>query len=69
MARQHKDAVADYLRMLLIETGYPDDVDLAKQLLLLMDGASVTELYERSDQAAKRAKATAQVILEKAQRA
>ncbi len=69
MARQHKDAVADYLRMLLIENGYPDDVDLAKQLLLLMDGASVTELYERSDQAAKRAKATAQVILEKAQRA
>ncbi|WP_129667728.1 TetR/AcrR family transcriptional regulator [Phytoactinopolyspora endophytica] len=64
MANQHKEAVADYLRTLLVEAGYPDDMNLARQLLLLMDGAAVTELYERSDRAARQAKAMAQALLE-----
>ncbi|GAB3700631.1 TetR/AcrR family transcriptional regulator [Nocardiopsis oceani] len=63
MTSQHKEAVAEYLRTLLVDAGYPDDTDLARQLLLLMDGAAVTELYERSDRAAKQAKAMARAIL------
>ncbi|ASO23084.1 AcrR family transcriptional regulator [Actinoalloteichus hoggarensis] len=65
MANQHKEAVVDYLRLLLAEAGYPDDTDLARQLLLLMDGAAVTELYERSDRAARQAKTMALAILER----
>ncbi|WP_166349497.1 TetR/AcrR family transcriptional regulator [Phytoactinopolyspora limicola] len=63
MATAHKDAVADYLRTLLVDAGYPDDMELARQLLLLMDGATVTELYERSSRPARQAKAMAQALL------
>lgn len=63
LARRHKDAVTDYLRTLLVDSGYPDDVDLARRLLLLMDGAAVTELYERSDRAARQARTMAAALL------
>ena len=66
MASQHKDAVAGYLRTLLVEAGYPDDIELARQLLLLMDGAAVTELYERTDRAARQAKKMAEALLQSA---
>lgn len=66
MARQHKDAVTDYLRTLLVDAGHPDDADLARQLLLLMDGAAVTELYERSDRAAHQARTMAAALLKTA---
>lgn len=66
MAQRHKKTVAEYLRTLLAETGYPDDPDLAHQLLLLMDGAAVTELYERSDRAARQSRAMAAALLDRA---
>ncbi|WP_150460434.1 hypothetical protein [Nesterenkonia ebinurensis] len=66
MANQHKDAVAGYLRTLLVDAGYPDDPDLARRLLLLMDGAAVTELYERTDRPARQAKKMAEALLQNA---
>ncbi|PSK82242.1 TetR family transcriptional regulator [Murinocardiopsis flavida] len=63
MASDHKDAVAAYLRGLLARSGYPDDPDLARQLLLLMDGATVTELHERSSRPARQAKEMAEALL------
>lgn len=64
LAARHKDAVADHLRSLLVDAGHPDEIDLARQLLLLMDGAAVTELYERSDRPARQARSMAEVLLE-----
>lgn len=63
MAGEHKDAVAAFLRGLLARSGYPDDPALARRLLLLMDGATVTELHERSSRPARQAKEMAEALL------
>lgn len=64
MTNQHKEEVANYLRSLLVTSGYPDDENLARQLLLLIDGASVAELYERTSRPARQAKAMAEALLD-----
>ncbi|MFE9245790.1 TetR/AcrR family transcriptional regulator [Nocardiopsis sp. NPDC006938] len=63
MASEHKDAVVGFLRELLVRSGHPDDPDLARQLLLLMDGATVTELHERSSRPARQAREMARALL------
>ncbi|UQS22042.1 TetR/AcrR family transcriptional regulator [Amycolatopsis thermalba] len=63
LARAHKAAVTDYLAGLLEKAGYASSAALAAQLMLLIDGALVTALRERSAEPAHRAKAVATALL------
>jgi AcrR family transcriptional regulator len=64
IAAEHKEAVTDYLDELLKEAGHRRHRALAEQFMLLIDGANVTALRERSAEPAKRAKAIAKSLLE-----
>ncbi|NIH85998.1 TetR/AcrR family transcriptional regulator [Amycolatopsis granulosa] len=63
LARAHKAAVTEYLAGLLDKAGYRESETLAAQLMLLIDGALVTALRERSAEPALRAKAIATALL------
>ena len=63
VANEHKVAVIGYLTGLLRDSGHPAPEPTAQALHLLMDGAVVTALRERTPDAARRAKQTAAVLL------
>jgi AcrR family transcriptional regulator len=62
-AAEHKTHVIAYLDNLLTEAGRPDHRTLARQFALLVDGAIVTAVRERTTDAATMAKATARTLL------
>ncbi|MDJ0347373.1 TetR/AcrR family transcriptional regulator [Streptomyces sp. H10-C2] len=63
VAAQHKTAVAVYVETLLTTAGAPEPAALAAQFTLLMDGATVTALRERTAAPAARARAVAAALL------
>ncbi|WP_028936925.1 TetR/AcrR family transcriptional regulator [Pseudonocardia spinosispora] len=63
VAAAHKLAVIDYFDQLLVADGREDHAELAEQLMLLMDGALVTALRERTAAPALRARAMAEKLL------
>lgn len=64
VSREHKRAVAAFVREKLAAAGYKNEDHLAQQFLLLIDGATVTALHERSNEPMRRAKAIAQIMLQ-----
>jgi AcrR family transcriptional regulator len=68
VADEHKKAVARYLTGLLHNAGYADPGELANTLQILIDGAIVTALRERTPAAAHRAKTSAATLLNAAPR-
>ncbi|WP_437675914.1 TetR/AcrR family transcriptional regulator [Sorangium sp. So ce131] len=62
-SQRHKLRLIDYLATLLCEAGVPDANALAPQLMLLIDGATVTAVREGGADAAARARSLAQVLL------
>lgn len=65
IARRHKRAVRDYLADLAAECSYP--ADLADQLMILANGAMVTAAVNEEPQAARQARAAAEVLLSAAE--
>ncbi|MFI5613569.1 TetR/AcrR family transcriptional regulator [Amycolatopsis sp. NPDC051903] len=63
VAHEHKEAVIDYLAGLLEAAGHPAPRPMAQALHLLIDGAVVTALRERTPDPARRAKESAAVLL------
>lgn len=63
VAAEHKRRVIAYVDGLLATAGRADHAELAQQWVLLMDGAIVTALRERSTEPAGRAKAVAEALL------
>jgi AcrR family transcriptional regulator len=63
VADEHKKAVIAYLTRLLRNAGYAASTSTARALHLLMDGAIVTALRERTPDAARHAKSAAAVLL------
>ncbi|WP_067831654.1 TetR/AcrR family transcriptional regulator [Actinomadura kijaniata] len=67
LAEEHKRAVADFFGRLLADSGHPADgagrEELAQRLVLLLDGAIVTALRDRSARPALRARAIAELLL------
>ncbi|MFI6289116.1 TetR/AcrR family transcriptional regulator [Streptomyces sp. NPDC051018] len=63
LASEHKHAVADYIAELLAEAGQRDCDALARQFVLLMDGATVTVVRERSAEPIRNARAIAAGLL------
>ena len=63
VADEHKKAVVDYLTQLLQAAGHPTPEPTALALHMLMDGAVVTALRERTPDAARRAKQSAAILL------
>ncbi|KAA5836867.1 helix-turn-helix domain-containing protein [Saccharopolyspora hirsuta] len=63
VAAEHKEKVIDYLDGLLAAEGKARHRELAEQLMLLIDGANVTALRERTAAPAHRAKAIAESLL------
>jgi AcrR family transcriptional regulator len=63
LATEHKQSVTDFVDGLLAAAGYRQHATLAEQFILLMDGATVTALRERSAEPARRAKAIAAALL------
>lgn len=63
VAAEHKAAVTAYVRGLLDEAGVADPDAVAKGFVLLMDGAIVTALRERTPEAAGRAREVAEALL------
>jgi AcrR family transcriptional regulator len=63
VAAQHKAEVAAYVETLLTDAGVSEPAALAPQFALLMDGALVTALRERTPDAAFRARAVAAALL------
>lgn len=63
VAAQHKDAVCAYVEVLLTAAGAAEPAPLAAQFTLLMDGAIVTALRERTPEAAARARGVAAALL------
>lgn len=69
VAVEQKERMRDFIGELLAENGYRDeDGRLARQLLMLYDGASVTGVRERSPRAAHDARAVAEALLAAAPR-
>ncbi|WP_370149440.1 TetR/AcrR family transcriptional regulator [Streptacidiphilus sp. EB129] len=68
VAAQHKSAVTGYVETLLSTAGVAEPASLAAEFTLLMDGAIVTALRERSAAPATRARAVAAVLLASADR-
>jgi AcrR family transcriptional regulator len=62
-AAEHKRRVLAYLDQLLAQAGYARHEALARQFALLVDGAIVTALRERTVEPAARAKAVAVALL------
>ncbi|WP_437629796.1 TetR/AcrR family transcriptional regulator [Sorangium sp. So ce854] len=62
-AQRHKQRLIDYLSGLLREAGAPDAAALAPQLLMLIDGATVTAVREGGPGAAARARSLAELLL------
>ncbi|AUX48884.1 TetR family transcriptional regulator [Sorangium cellulosum] len=62
-SQRHKLRLIDYLETLLREAGMPDANALAPQLMLLIDGATVTAVREGGAGAAARARSLAQMLL------
>ncbi|WP_436773082.1 TetR/AcrR family transcriptional regulator [Yinghuangia sp. YIM S09857] len=63
VAAEHKAAVTDYVRELLADDGAADPDALAGSFVLLMDGAIVTALRERTIEPAARAREVAEALL------
>jgi Transcriptional regulator len=63
IAKEHKRAVASFLSGRLSAAGYLDADKLARQLLLLIDGATVTALHERTNEPMRQAKEIARGML------
>jgi AcrR family transcriptional regulator len=63
VAAEHKRKVTRYVDGLLAESGVANHGQLADQFILLMDGAIITALRERSTAPAARAKAVAAALL------
>ncbi|WP_271217470.1 TetR/AcrR family transcriptional regulator [Streptosporangium carneum] len=63
VAADHKSRVAGYVESLLTAAGRDDATALAWQLVMLMDGAIVTALRERSAVPAQRARVIAAALL------
>ncbi|WP_405607576.1 TetR/AcrR family transcriptional regulator [Streptomyces sp. NBC_01511] len=63
LAAEHKQAVAEYIAGLLTAAGRPDGDALARQFVLLMDGATVTVVRERDAEPFRSAKAIAAGLL------
>jgi AcrR family transcriptional regulator len=63
VAAAHKRAVVEYVDGLLTAAGHSDHVALAEQFVLLIDGALVTALRERTSAPAYRARAIAAALL------
>lgn len=68
VAASHKSRVTDYVESLLIADHHPEPATLARQLVMLMDGAIVTAVRERSVAPAERARAVAEALLAPATR-
>jgi AcrR family transcriptional regulator len=64
LAAGHKRSVTAYLDTVLEAAGFAGHDELAEQFMLLIDGANVTALRERTPAAAHRAKAVAALLLE-----
>lgn len=62
-SQRHKQRLIDYLAGLLREAGAPDAGALAPQLMLLIDGATVTAVREGGPGAAARARSLAELLL------
>lgn len=62
----HQQAVADYILILVQEADLPHPEDLAKQLMILMQGATVVAMMHGCPNAAGQAKAAAAVLIEAA---
>ncbi|MFF5209220.1 TetR/AcrR family transcriptional regulator [Streptosporangium sp. NPDC000396] len=65
VAAGHKERVTAYVAGLLAEDGHPDADELARELVLLADGAIVTALRERTTAPAHRARAVAAALLDR----
>lgn len=63
VAAEHKRSVTAYLEELLASAGHPEPAALAERFILLLDGATVTALRERSAEPARRAKEMAAMLL------
>ncbi|MDI2132843.1 TetR/AcrR family transcriptional regulator [Yinghuangia seranimata] len=68
VAAGHKAAVCEYVRGLLAADGVAEPDVLAGRFVLLMDGAIVTALRERTPDAAYRARDVAEALLAAAER-
>lgn len=64
----HQQAVADYILTLVKDANLPHPEDLAKQLMMLMQGATVMAMMHCCADAARQAKAAAAVLIEAASR-
>ena len=62
-ARAHHDAVRAYFRDRLAEAGVEQPDELAVQLHLLLEGASVAALIQQGDEAAAAARSAAERLL------
>ncbi|MFD1939476.1 MULTISPECIES: TetR/AcrR family transcriptional regulator [Nonomuraea] len=65
LAVAHKERVTSYVTGLLAESGHPDVERLACQIVLLMDGAMVTAMHDRTARPAHRARAVAAALLDR----
>ncbi|WP_328665870.1 TetR/AcrR family transcriptional regulator [Streptomyces sp. NBC_00322] len=63
VAAEHKERVTTYVAGLLTETGHAATDELARRFVLLMDGAIVTALRERTPAAANEARTVAAALL------
>ncbi|MEV4188343.1 TetR/AcrR family transcriptional regulator [Streptosporangium canum] len=63
VAADHKSRVTGYVESLLVTAGHRDPATRARQLVMLMDGAIVTALRERSVVPAEQARAVAATLL------
>ncbi|MEU9790410.1 TetR/AcrR family transcriptional regulator [Streptomyces sparsogenes] len=63
LAAAHKRSVTAYVRGLLTRTGHPRAEELADEFALLMDGAIVTSMRERSGEPARRARRMAERLM------
>ncbi|MGI5489729.1 TetR/AcrR family transcriptional regulator [Microtetraspora malaysiensis] len=63
VAAEHKERVVSYIARLLAESGHPHADETARALALLMDGAIVTAVRERTSAPAGRARAVAAALL------
>ena len=63
VAAEHKNLVLRYLQDLATETGVPEPVELANELMLLMEGSIVMAYVAGDRQAATRARRAAEKLL------
>ncbi|MER7081186.1 transcriptional regulator, TetR family [Saccharopolyspora kobensis] len=64
VAAEHKEKVIDYLDELLAAAGQARHRELAEQFMLLVDGANVTALRERTAEPARRARSIAESLMD-----